>query len=388
MDRGVLQPAAYESPWLADDVRQYRDTVRDFVAAELVPHQARWRAQHGPELEAWKKAGSAGLLLVDVPEEYGGGGGTFAHEAVVLDELARNCVYFGTQVHTTVAHYVLAYGSDEQKRRWLPRMARGELLGAIAMTEPHAGSDLQAIKTSARREGDEYVINGSKTFITNGAQAGLVIVAAKTNTKVIGMRGTSLIALETAGLAGYRVGRPLEKLGMQAQATVEMFFDSVRVPAANLLGGVEGRGFAQMMEQLPYERLQIAVGALAMAEEAVKITAEYVKQRQAFGKPLLDLQNTRFKLAECKTRAQIGRVFLDNCIERLLAGRLDETSAAMAKYWLTETQCAVVDECLQLHGGYGYMTEYPIARMWADARVQRIYAGSNEIMKELIAWSL
>ncbi|HEX7221092.1 MAG TPA: acyl-CoA dehydrogenase family protein [Burkholderiales bacterium] len=388
MDRGVLQPAAYESPWLTDDVRQYRDTVRDFVAAELVPHQARWRAQHGPELEAWKKAGTAGLLLVDVPEEYAGGGGTFAHEAVVLDELARNGVYFGTQVHATVAHYVLAYGSDEQKRRWLPRMARGELLGAIAMTEPHAGSDLQAIKTTARREGEEYVINGSKTFITNGAHAGLVIVAAKTNTKVIGMRGTSLIALETAGLPGYRVGRPLEKLGMQAQATVEMFFDSVRVPAANLLGGVEGRGFAQMMEQLPYERLQIAVGATAMAEEAVAITARYVKDRHAFGKPLLDLQNTRFKLAECKTRAQVGRVFLDNCIERLLAGRLDDTSAAMAKYWLTETQCAIVDECLQLHGGYGYMTEYPIARMWADARVQRIYAGSNEIMKELIAWSL
>ncbi len=387
MDRGVLQPAAYESPWLTDDVRQYRDTVRDFVAAELVPHQARWRAQHGPELEAWKKAGTAGLLLVDVPEEYAGGG-TFAHEAVVLDELARNGVYFGTQVHATVAHYVLAYGSDEQKRRWLPRMARGELLGAIAMTEPHAGSDLQAIKTTARREGEEYVINGSKTFITNGAHAGLVIVAAKTNTKVIGMRGTSLIALETAGLPGYRVGRPLEKLGMQAQATVEMFFDSVRVPAANLLGAVEGRGFAQMMEQLPYARLQIAVGATAMAEEAVAITARYVKDRHAFGKPLLDLQNTRFKLAECKTRAQVGRVFLDNCIERLLAGRLDDTSAAMAKYWLTETQCAIVDECLQLHGGYGYMTEYPIARMWADARVQRIYAGSNEIMKELIAWSL
>jgi acyl-CoA dehydrogenase len=388
MDRGVLQPVAYESPWLTDDVRQFRDTVRDFTAAELLPHQARWRAQHGPGLEAWKKAGGAGLLLVDVPEEYGGGGGTFAHEAVVLDELSRNCVYFGTQVHTTVAHYVLAYGNDEQKRRWLPRMARGELLGAIAMTEPHAGSDLQAIKTAARREGDEYVINGSKTFITNGAHAGLVLVAAKTNTKVIGMRGTSLIALETAGLPGYRVGRPLEKLGMQAQATVEMFFDSVRVPAANLLGAVEGRGFAQMMEQLPYERLQIAVGALAMAEEAVRLTTEYVKERQAFGKPLFDLQNTRFKLAECRTRAQVGRVFLDNCIERLLAGRLDEASAAMAKYWLTESQCRIVDECLQLHGGYGYMTEYPIARMWADARVQRIYAGSNEIMKELIAWSM
>jgi acyl-CoA dehydrogenase len=378
----------YESPWMNEDVRMFRDTVRLFIANELAPHQARWRAQHGADADAWKKAGRAGMLLVDVPEDYGGGGGSFAHEAVMLDELARNCVYFGSQVHTTVAHYVLAYGSEEQKRRWLPRMARGELLGAIAMTEPHAGSDLQAIKTTARREGEHYVINGSKTFITNGAHAGLVIVAAKTNTKVIGMRGTSLIALETADLPGYKVGRPLEKLGMQGQATVEMFFDSVRVPAANLLGAVEGRGFAQMMEQLPYERLQIAVGALAMAEEAVALTTRYVKERHAFGKPLLDLQNTRFKLAECRTRAQIGRVFLDSCIERLLAGRLDETSTAMAKYWLTETQCRIVDECLQLHGGYGYMSEYPIARMWADSRVQRIYAGSNEIMKELIAWSL
>jgi acyl-CoA dehydrogenase len=371
-----------------EDLRLFRRTVAQFVEKELVPHQARWRAQHGPELEAWQKAGSAGLLLVDVPEEYGGGGGSFAHEAVVLDELARNCVYFGTQVHTTVAHYILALASDEQKRHWLPRMARGELLGAIAMTEPHAGSDLQAIKTTARREGDHYVINGSKTFITNGAHAGLVIVAAKTNTKVVGMRGISLIALETADLPGYRAGRPLEKLGMQGQATVEMFFDEVRVPAANLLGGVEGRGFAQMMEQLPYERLQIAVGAVAMAEQAVALTTKYVKERHAFGKPLFDLQNTRFKLAECKTAAQVGRVFLDNCIERFLAGQLDEPTIAMAKYWLTETQCRVIDECLQLHGGYGYMTEYPIARMWADSRVQRIYAGSNEIMKELIAWSL
>jgi acyl-CoA dehydrogenase len=371
-----------------EDLRMFRRTVAQFVEKELVPHQARWRAQHGPELEAWKKAGGAGLLLVDVPEEYGGGGGSFAHEAVVLDELARNGVYFGTQVHTTVAHYILALASDEQKRGWLPRMARGELLGAIAMTEPHAGSDLQAIKTTARREGDHYVINGSKTFITNGAHAGLVVVAAKTNTKVIGMRGISLIALETAGLPGYRAGRALEKLGMQGQATVEMFFDEVRVPAANLLGGVEGRGFAQMMEQLPYERLQIAVGAVAVAEQAVALTTQYVKERHAFGKPLFDLQNTRFKLAECKTAAQVGRVFLDNCIERFLAGRLDEPSIAMAKYWLTETQCRIVDECLQLHGGYGYMTEYPIARMWADSRVQRIYAGSNEIMKELIAWSL
>jgi acyl-CoA dehydrogenase len=383
-----MPASTYESPWRNEDVRMFRDSARLFIANEFAPHQARWRAQHGPDAEAWQKAGRAGMLLVDVPEEYGGGGGTFAHEAALLEELARHGVYFGSQVHTTVAHYVLAYATEEQKRRWLPRMARGELLGAIAMTEPHAGSDLQAIKTTARREGDHYVINGSKTFITNGAHAGLVIVAAKTNTKVIGMRGTSLIALETAELPGYRVGRPLEKLGMQGQAAVEMFFDSVRVPAANLLGGVEGRGFAQMMEQLPYERLQIAVGAVAMAEQAVEITTRYVKERNAFGKPLLDLQNTRFKLAECKTRAQVGRVFLDSCIGRLLEGRLDETSTAMAKYWLTESQCSIVDECLQLHGGYGYMTEYPIARMWTDARVQRIYAGSNEIMKELIAWSL
>jgi acyl-CoA dehydrogenase len=323
-----------------------------------------------------------------VAEEYGGGGGTFAHECVVLEELARAGVHFGSQVHTTVAHYLVAYGTEEQKRRWLPRMGRGELVGAIAMTEPGAGSDLQAIKTLARREGDEYVINGSKTFITNGARAGLVCVAAKTNPKAVGMRAISLIVIETAGLEGYRVGRPLEKVGMQQQDTCELFFDSVRVPAANLLGPVEGRGFAQMMEQLPYERLQIAVGAVAMAEQAVEITTRYVKERKAFGKPLMDLQNTRFKLAECKTRAQVGRVFLDSCIERFLAGRLDEPSTAMAKYWLTEMQCRIVDECVQLHGGYGYMTEYPIARMWADSRVQRIYAGSNEIMKELIAWSL
>ena len=378
----------YESSWINDDVRMFRDNARAFIAKEFVPQQARWRAQHGPDADDWLKAARAGLLLSDVPEAYGGGGGTFAHECVVLEELARAGVHFGSQVHTTVAHYILAYGTEEQKRRWLPRMGRGELVGAIAMTEPGAGSDLQAIQTLARREGDEYVISGSKTFITNGMRAGLVCVAARTNPKAVGMRAISLIVVETDGLAGYRAGRPLEKVGMQQQDTCELFFDSVRVPAANLLGPIEGRGFAQLMEQLPYERLQIAVGAVAMAEQAVEITTRYVKERKAFGKPLFDLQNTRFKLAECKTRAQVGRVFLDSCIERYLAGRLDETSTAMAKYWLTEMQCRIVDECVQLHGGYGYMTEYPIARMWADARVQRIYAGSNEIMKELIAWSL
>jgi acyl-CoA dehydrogenase len=388
MDRLQAPIAAYESPWINDDVRMFRRSVAQFVEKEFAPRQPLWRDNRGPLAGAWAAAGSAGLLLPGLPEEYGGGGGTFAHEAVVLEELARNGVHFGSAIQSTVAHYILAYGTAEQRERWLPGLARGEHVAAIAMTEPGAGSDLQAIKTIARREGDHYVVNGAKTFITNGANATLVCLAAKTNTKVIGMRGISLIMVETRDLAGYRVGRPLEKVGMHAQDTVELFFDAVRIPAANLLGGIEGRGFVQMMEQLPYERLQIAVGAVAMAEQAVALTTQYVKDRQAFGKPLIDLQNTRFKLAECKTRAQIGRVFLDNCIERHIAGRLDEPSTAMAKYWLTEMQCTVVDECLQLHGGYGYMSEYPIARMWTDSRVQRIYAGSNEIMKELIAWSL
>jgi len=383
-----MTASAYESPWVDEDVRIFRKTVRQFVEKEFVPQQARWRAQHGPDAAAWTAAGRAGILLADVPEEYGGGGGSFAHEAVVLEELARAGVHFGSAIQSTVAHYVLAYGNDEQKRKWLPRLARGERVAAIAMTEPGAGSDLQAIKTAARRDGEHYVVNGSKTFITNGAHASLVCLAAKTDPKVSGMRAISLLVVETEGLAGYRVGRPLEKIGMHGQDTCELYFDGTRVPAANLLGAAEGRGFAQMMEQLPYERLQIALGAAASAEQALAITTRYTKERRAFGKPLFDLQNTRFKLAECRAKAQIGRVFVDNCIVRHLAGELDEPSTAVAKYWLTETQCQIVDECLQLHGGYGYMSEYPIARMWADSRVQRIYAGSNEIMKELIAWSL
>jgi acyl-CoA dehydrogenase len=383
-----MTASTYESPWINDEVRIFRRTVRQFIEKEFVPQQARWREQRGPDAAAWTGAGRAGILLADVPEEYGGGGGSFAHEAVVLEELACAGVHFGSAIQSTVAHYILAYGNEEQKRKWLPRLACGERIAAIAMSEPGAGSDLQAIKTSARREGDHYVINGSKTFITNGAHANLVCLAVKTDPKVAGMRGISLVLVETDELAGYRVGRPLEKIGMHGQDTCEIFFDAVRVPAANLLGSAEGRGFAQMMEQLPYERLSIGLGAVASAEQAVAITTRYAKERRAFGKPLFDLQNTRFKLAECRAKAQIGRVFVDNCIVRYLGGELDEPSTAVAKYWLTETQCQVIDECLQLHGGYGYMSEYPIARMWADSRVQRIYAGSNEIMKELIAWSL
>jgi acyl-CoA dehydrogenase len=379
---------SYQSPWETEEVAMYRRTVRQFVEKEFAPHQARWREQHRPDAEAWKNAGRAGLLLPDIPEDFGGGGGTFAHEAVVLEELAAAGVHFGSGIQSIVARYIFTYGNEAQKRKWLPAMARGELVASIAMTEPGAGSDLQAIKTSARRDGAHYVIKGAKTFISNAAHAGLVCLAAKTDPKAAAMRSLSLIMVETAGLAGYSVGRSLEKVGMHGQDTCELFFDEVRVPAANLIGAAEGRGFSQMMEQLPYERLSIALSAIAVAERALKLTTQHVKDRNAFGKPLFDLQNTRFKLAECKTDAQIGRVFVDHCIERFIGGRLDEASAAMAKYWATERQCRIVDECLQLHGGYGYMTEYPIARMWADSRVQRIYAGTNEVMKELIAWSL
>jgi acyl-CoA dehydrogenase len=374
--------------WLTEDVRVFRDSVRRFVHAEFVPQQARWREQHRPDAEAWLKAGRVGLLLTDVPGVYGGGGGTYAHQSAVIEELTRAGVCFGAGVQSIVAHYILAYGSEDQKRKWLPPMARGELVASIAMTEPGAGSDLAGIRTTAKRDGDHYLINGSKTFITNGWHAGLVCIAAKTNPTAPAMRALSMIVVETKNLPGYRAGRPLEKVGMHGQDTCEMFFENVRVPAANLLGPAEGQGFTQMMQQLPFERLSLAVAAIAMAEEAVAATVRYVKERAVAGKALFELQNTRFKLAECAAEVRVGRAFVDDCIGRYLAGRLDDATAAVAKYWLTERQCRVIDECLQLHGGYGYMAEYPIARMWADSRVQRIYGGTNEIMKEVIAWSL
>jgi len=380
--------ANYESPWMNEELRMYRKTVREFIQQEFLPRQAKWREQHRPDAEAWKQAGQTGLLLPDVPDEFGGGGGTFAHQAVVTEELAQAGVHFGCGVQSIVSHYILNYGTDAQKKKWLPAMAQGELVGAIAMTEPSAGSDLQAIKTTARRAGNEYILSGSKTFITNGFHAGLICVAAKTDPKVAGFRGISMIVVEAKDLKGYRVGSSLEKVGMHEIDTCELFFDDVRVPAANLLGTAEGAGFSQMMEQLRYERLMIGVGAVATSEKAVAITIKYAKERKAFGQTLIEFQNARFKLAQCKTEAHIGRVFIDNCVSRFIAGQLDPVTAAMAKYWLTESQCRIVDECVQLHGGYGYMTEYPIARMWMDSRVQRIYAGTNEILEELIGWSL
>jgi acyl-CoA dehydrogenase len=377
-----------ESPWMTEETRIFRSTVRQFIETELAPHHAEWEQQGYPNSEAWLNAGRVGLLLSDVPEQYGGGGGSYTYEAVVIEELARSGVNFGFNLQSIVAHYILSYGSEEQKTRWLPRMAKGELVGAVGLTEPQSGSDLQGLRTTARRDGDYYVINGSKTFITNGWQAGLICLAVRTDAKATGPRALSLIMVETKDLPGYRVGHPLHKMGRRAQDTCELFFDDVRVPAANVLGSGEGRGLFQMMDQFRYERLSIGLSAVAAAEHAVKITADYVRERKAFGKPLLDLQNTRFKLAECKTEAHIGRVFIDNCIRQFIAGQLDNVTAAMAKYWLTDSQCRIIEECVQLHGGYGYMQETPIARMWADARVQRIYGGANEVLKEVVSSAL
>lgn len=378
---------AYESAWMTDETRIFRRSVRQFVQRDLTPHLARWEEQGRADLDTWRKAGEMGLLLPAAPEQYGGGGGTFAHEAIAIEELARANLHLGFDIQSIVARYILAYGSEEQKARWVPRLASGEFAGAIGMTEPDSGSDLQAIKTTARRDGNSYVIDGAKTFITNGVNASLVCLAVRTDSKP-GPRALSLIVVETKDLPGYRVGRALQKIGRHAQDTCELFFDGVRVPAANLLGAGEGRGLFQMMEQLRHERLSIALSAVASAEAAVEITARYLKERKAFGKPLFDLQNARFKLVECKTEAHVARLFVDNCIQLFITGKLDDATAAMAKYWVTERQFQILDECVQLHGGYGYMQEFPIARMWADARAQRIYAGANEVMKEVVAWSL
>jgi len=376
-------------PWMNEELEMLRDSARRFFERECVPHEPRWRAQHHADRDIWTQAGRAGLLCASIPEEYGGGGGSFLHEAVICEEQMRAMAQsFSNNVHSgIVAHYLLAYGTEAQKRRWLPRMASGELVAAIAMTEPGAGTDLQRIKTQARRDGDHWRISGSKTFITNGMHAGLVCVAAKTDAAA-GGKGISLLMVETEGAAGFRRGPLLDKMGQKTLDTTELFFDDVRVPADNLLGGQEGCGFAQLMAQLPRERMLIAVGAVATMQRAIGDTLEYVRDRQVFGQPLLKMQNTRFKLAECETQAQVARAFVDDCIARLMRGELDVPTAAMAKWWTTDTCCRIVDECLQLHGGYGFMNEYPIARLYADVRVGRIYGGANEVMKEIIARAL
>ncbi len=372
-----------------EELRILREAVSRFLEKEFVPHMADWEKQGRIDRDAWRKAGEAGLLCASIPAEHGGGGGNFKHEAVLLEEVSRAGISgWGNSVHSgIVAHYIHAYGSEEQKRRWLPKMARGELVAAIAMTEPGTGSDLQAVATTAIADGDDYLINGQKTFLSNGMNAELICVVAKTDPSEAAS-GVSLIMVETEGVeggGGFSRGRNLEKLGQKAADTAEVFFADVRVPQANLLGEVEGKGFAQLMQQLPQERLIIAVGAVATIEKILQLTSDYVKERKAFGKRILDFQNTQFRLAERCTEARIARVFVDDCVQQLVSGKLDVATAAMAKWWTTQKQCEIVDECLQFFGGYGYMMEYPIARMYADSRIQKIYGGSNEIMKMLIA---
>ena len=378
----------YRSPWLDDELNILRDAAGRFFEQEFVPENERWLREGIVDRKAWLKAGEAGLLCAGIPAEYGGAGGDYRHEAVIMEEFLKlGITGFGYQVHSTiVAPYIHHYGNDDQRRRWLPGMATGELIGAIAMTEPNTGSDLQSVRTTAIREGDHYRLNGAKTYISNGQNADLIVVVAKTDPGQ-GAKGISLLVVE-ADTAGFERGRNLKKMGQKGADTSELFFSDCLVPVDNLLCEEEGRGFIQLMQQLPQERLSIAQAAVAQAERALEITIEFVSDRKAFGQRVLDFQNTRFKLAECKTEAFIGRTFLDQCVIRLLSGELDAATASMAKYWCTDMQCRVIDECLQLHGGAGYMDEYPISRMYADARVQKIYGGTNEIMKELIGRTL
>jgi alkylation response protein AidB-like acyl-CoA dehydrogenase len=383
-----VSTTVYRSTWADDDVIALKEMATKFFETEALPHRERWAAQKCVDRDFWYKAGELGLLCTSVPEEYGGGGGTLAHDFAVMEaQAACGESGFGNQVHSgLVAHYILAYGTEDQKRRWLPGMASGALVSAIAMTEPGGGSDLKALRTTAIRNGDHYRLNGAKTFTSNGSSADLIVLVVKTD-PAAGTKGVSLLVLETADASGFRVGRVLDKVGMKAQDTAELFFDDVLVPAENLLGE-EGAGYGYAMRQLAHERLVVAVWGTAVLESAVEETVKYTKDRHAFGTSLFEMQNTRFELAECATIARIARVFVDDCIERHLRGELDATTASMAKAWVTDMQVAVIDRCVQLFGGYGYMLEYPIARMFVDSRAQKIYAGANEVMKELIARSL
>jgi acyl-CoA dehydrogenase len=383
-----MLPTPHQHAWMTEDIAMVREQARRFIADQMVPQLERWRSEGRSDPAAWRRLGELGLLLPELPEAYGGAGASVAHQFVVQDELARAEVNTGTaSVHAITSHYLLDCATEAQKQRWLPKLASGEWLAAIAMTEPGAGSDLQAIRTRAVRDGDHYVINGAKTFITGAHNASLVVVVAKTD-PAQGARGVSLFAVESKSQPGFRIARLLDKMGMKASDTAELFFDDMRVPAASLIGEVEGQGFFQLMTQLPFERTLVAAGAVAAAERALELTLEYTKERKAFGQAVFDFQNTRFKLAEVATSVHVMRCYLNDCIQRLVDGKLEAEAAYMAKWWCTEQQCRVLDECLQFFGGFGYINEYPIARMYADARVQKIYGGTNEIMKELIARKL
>jgi len=374
--------------YLADEeFSMFRNSVGRFLDDNAPPEKFEsWRRAKVVERDLWTKAGAAGLLGLSTSTAYGGIGGDFRHEAILIEEAAKRGIEgWGASLHNAIVMpYIEIYGTEDQKKRWLPKLARGDYVGAIAMTEPGTGSDLQAVKTSARKSGNQYVINGSKTFITNGQTANLVIVVSKTD-PAQGAKGTSLIVVETDEAEGFERGRNLHKIGLEAADTSELFFNDVKVPTANLIGTEEGRGFYQLMDQLPQERLIIAVHSIAMIERALAVTIDYVKERKTFGRPIIDNQAVKFKLAECKTEATVARIFVNHCIEQHLQRKLDAATASMAKYWITDLQGKIIDECLQLHGGYGYMDEYPIARMYKDARVARIFGGANEIMKILIA---
>ena len=366
------------------DHESFRDSFRRFADREIAPFHAQWEEQGFVDREVWRKAGANGFLCMTMPEAYGGSAADKLYSVVQMEELARGGYSgIGYGLHNEiVAPYLLHYGSEAQKKKYLPAMASGETIGAIAMSEPAAGSDLQGVKSSALLKGDHYVLNGSKTFITNGWHADLVIVVAKTD-PAAGAKGTSLLLVER-GMPGFETGKRLKKIGLKAQDTAELFFNDVKVPVANLLGPVN-RGFVCLMEQLPWERMQIAIGAAAKSQAAIDWTLAYVKDRKVFGQTVANYQNTRFKLAEMQTQVQIAQVFVDKCVELLMTDQLDTATASMAKYWVTDLENKVIDECVQLFGGYGYMWEYPIARAFVDARVQRIYGGTNEIMKEVIA---
>ncbi|WP_428028081.1 acyl-CoA dehydrogenase family protein [Altererythrobacter sp.] len=373
-----------------EEIAIYKDAVGKFYEQHAPQSRVeKWRENGQVDREFWLEAGAAGLLGMTVPEEYGGHGGDFRHDLVVLDQQAEKGVDgFAASLHNVIIlPYVVRHGTEEQKKKWLPKLVSGELISAIAMTEPGVGSDLQSVATTAIKDGNGYRLNGSKTFISSGQLANFIIVVAKTDPNERA-KGISLMCLETDGAEGFRRGKKLDKIGQDAADTSELFFDDVFVPAENVLGGEEGRGFYQLMGELPQERLVIAVGAMKTIEQALDSTVEYVKQRKAFGKTIWDFQNTQFVLADLKARGTAAKVFVNDCIARLLKGELDVTTASMAKYWLTELQGEVVDKCLQLHGGWGYINEYPIAKMFRDSRVTRIFGGSNEIMKMLIARSM
>ena len=378
----------HQSSWMTPELESFQDSVRRFYERELVPNEERWGRQQHVDREVWHKAGAAGLLCVSIAEEYGGGGGSFMHEAILFYEQTRAIAPgLGNGVHTgIVSHYIENFGSEAQKREWLPKMARGELVAALAISEPGAGSDVQGIRTRAVRDGDHYIVNGAKTFISNGQLAELIVVVVKTDPNA-GAKGISLLVFETAKVEGFRRGRVLEKIGMHAQDTSELFFDNVVVPKENLLGE-EGAGFRYLMTNLSQERLSIAVSAASACERVLQECLSYVKERTAFGRPIGKFQHTRFTIAEMATETHIARVFIDDCIRRHVAGDLDASTASMAKWWSTELQKRIVDQGVQLFGGYGYMMEYPIARAFVNSRVQTIYGGTTEIQKEIIGRSL